>query len=158
MRSGATARYAGELGLHRVELDEQLRAGVVDVGRLPQVLQLGEVAARGADEEVLDEDQRAGGCAVVEQPCDLGDRTLDVAGLRWIWCCRELTGEPGDVILMHPRTLHVTAPNTGDHPRMMLVESSNAGRLTFDSRLEGPVEDGGEPPDLIYQRFPWGRP
>jgi len=35
---------------------------------------------------------------------------------------RELTGEPGDVILMHPRTLHVTAPNTGDTPRMMLVE------------------------------------
>jgi hypothetical protein len=35
---------------------------------------------------------------------------------------RELTGEPGDVILMHPRTLHTPAPNTADAPRMMLVE------------------------------------
>jgi ectoine hydroxylase-related dioxygenase (phytanoyl-CoA dioxygenase family) len=35
---------------------------------------------------------------------------------------RELTGEPGDVIVMHPRTLHVSAPNTGESPRMMLVE------------------------------------
>ncbi|MEV6488018.1 phytanoyl-CoA dioxygenase family protein, partial [Actinoplanes sp. NPDC051633] len=35
---------------------------------------------------------------------------------------RELTGAPGDVILMHPRTLHTAAPNTAETPRMMLVE------------------------------------
>jgi Phytanoyl-CoA dioxygenase (PhyH) len=34
----------------------------------------------------------------------------------------ELTGEPGDVILMHPRTLHAPAPNGSAVPRMMLVE------------------------------------
>jgi ectoine hydroxylase-related dioxygenase (phytanoyl-CoA dioxygenase family) len=38
---------------------------------------------------------------------------------------RELTGEPGDVFLMHPRTLHAAAPNTGPGPRMMLVEIVN---------------------------------
>lgn len=35
---------------------------------------------------------------------------------------RELTGSPGDVILMHPRTLHAPAPNSRATPRMMLVE------------------------------------
>jgi hypothetical protein len=35
---------------------------------------------------------------------------------------RELTGDPGDVVLMHPRTLHAAAPNTAVEPRMMLVE------------------------------------
>lgn len=35
---------------------------------------------------------------------------------------RELTGDPGDVVLMHPRTLHAAAPNTNARPRMMLVE------------------------------------
>jgi hypothetical protein len=35
---------------------------------------------------------------------------------------RELTGGPGDVVLMHPRTLHTAAPNTGDAARLMLVE------------------------------------
>ena len=35
---------------------------------------------------------------------------------------RELTGAPGDVVLMHPRTLHVAAPNSLATPRMMLVE------------------------------------
>ena len=38
---------------------------------------------------------------------------------------RELTGEPGDTVLMHPRTLHAPAPNTGRSPRMMLVEIIN---------------------------------
>ena len=38
---------------------------------------------------------------------------------------RELTGEPGDVVLMHPRTLHTAAPNAGSSPRMMLVEIIN---------------------------------
>lgn len=35
---------------------------------------------------------------------------------------RELTGEPGDVVLMHPSTLHAAAPNTAATPRLMLVE------------------------------------
>ncbi|GAA2759356.1 hypothetical protein F4554_003976 [Actinopolymorpha rutila] len=33
----------------------------------------------------------------------------------------ELTGEPGDVILMNSRSLHAPAPNVLDTPRMMLV-------------------------------------
>jgi hypothetical protein len=37
-------------------------------------------------------------------------------------CVRELTGDAGDVILMHPRTLHAPAPNARAEPRMMLVE------------------------------------
>jgi ectoine hydroxylase-related dioxygenase (phytanoyl-CoA dioxygenase family) len=40
---------------------------------------------------------------------------------------RELTGEPGDVVLMHPRTLHTPAPNTAAGPRMMLVEIVQRG-------------------------------
>jgi hypothetical protein len=35
---------------------------------------------------------------------------------------RELTGDAGDAVLMHPRTLHAAAPNTAARPRMMLVE------------------------------------
>lgn len=35
---------------------------------------------------------------------------------------RELTGRAGDIVLMHPRTLHAAAPNTNAEPRMMLVE------------------------------------
>jgi ectoine hydroxylase-related dioxygenase (phytanoyl-CoA dioxygenase family) len=35
---------------------------------------------------------------------------------------QELTGAAGDVILMHPRTLHAPAPNSLATPRMMLVE------------------------------------
>jgi hypothetical protein len=31
----------------------------------------------------------------------------------------ELTGEPGDVVLTHPWTLHCIAPNAGNAPRMM---------------------------------------
>jgi hypothetical protein len=40
---------------------------------------------------------------------------------------RELTGAPGDVILMHPRTLHAPAPNGLTTPRMMLVEIIERG-------------------------------
>lgn len=43
-----------------------------------------------------------------------------VDGVRLV--VRELTGSPGDVILMHPRTLHTPAPNGLATPRMMLVE------------------------------------
>lgn len=35
---------------------------------------------------------------------------------------RELTGAPGDAVLMHPRTFHAPAPNSLPAPRMMLVE------------------------------------
>jgi hypothetical protein len=35
----------------------------------------------------------------------------------------ELTGEPGDVILMHPGMLHSGSPNVLSQPRMMLVQS-----------------------------------
>jgi ectoine hydroxylase-related dioxygenase (phytanoyl-CoA dioxygenase family) len=34
----------------------------------------------------------------------------------------ELTGEPGDAVIMHPRLLHVMAPNSLDTPRMMLLQ------------------------------------
>ena len=34
----------------------------------------------------------------------------------------ELTGEPGDAVIMHPRLLHVVAPNSLDTPRMMLLQ------------------------------------
>ena len=42
--------------------------------------------------------------------------------LRLPGALRELTGDAGDVVLMHPRTLHAAAPNTATRPRMMLVE------------------------------------
>jgi len=34
----------------------------------------------------------------------------------------ELTGEPGDALIMHPRLLHVVAPNSLDTPRLMLLQ------------------------------------
>lgn len=34
----------------------------------------------------------------------------------------ELTGEPGDAVIMHPRLLHVMAPNGLQTPRMMLLQ------------------------------------
>lgn len=37
----------------------------------------------------------------------------------------EMTGEPGDLIVMHPFVLHTVAPNELDAPRMMLVQSLN---------------------------------
>ena len=35
----------------------------------------------------------------------------------------EMTGDPGDVIVMHPFVLHTISPNARDRPRMMLVQS-----------------------------------
>ena len=35
----------------------------------------------------------------------------------------ELTGEPGDLVLMHPGMLHAGSPNVLDRPRLMLVQS-----------------------------------
>jgi hypothetical protein len=34
----------------------------------------------------------------------------------------ELTGEPGDAVIMHPRLLHTVAPNSLRTPRMMLLQ------------------------------------
>ncbi|MGH3880461.1 MAG: phytanoyl-CoA dioxygenase family protein, partial [Actinophytocola sp.] len=33
----------------------------------------------------------------------------------------ELTGEPGDVVFMHPHVFHAPAPNHTDEPRLMLT-------------------------------------
>jgi len=38
----------------------------------------------------------------------------------------ELTGEPGDVYLMHPWTLHAPAPSCSDRPRLVLTERNRA--------------------------------
>jgi hypothetical protein len=35
----------------------------------------------------------------------------------------EMTGEPGDLIVMHPATLHTVAANALDRPRMMVVQA-----------------------------------
>lgn len=40
----------------------------------------------------------------------------------------EMTGQPGDVVLMHPATLHSLAPNCRPTPRLMLAESVYAKR------------------------------
>jgi hypothetical protein len=37
-------------------------------------------------------------------------------------CVREMTGEPGDLVLMHPAMLHAGANNLLPRPRMMLTE------------------------------------
>jgi hypothetical protein len=63
------------------------------------------------------------------------DRPLTVAGGPVE--LTELTGAPGDVVLMHPRTLHAAAPNAGPAPRMMLVEIVNRV-LSVASRRTGP--------------------
>jgi ectoine hydroxylase-related dioxygenase (phytanoyl-CoA dioxygenase family) len=34
----------------------------------------------------------------------------------------ELTGQPGDAVIMHPRLLHTMAPNSLEGPRMMLLQ------------------------------------
>lgn len=39
----------------------------------------------------------------------------------------ELTGEPGDVILWHPGTLHAACPNVNDSPRLMVTATIQAG-------------------------------
>ena len=54
--------------------------------------------------------------------------TIDGVPLRVL----ELTGAPGDVVLMHPRTLHAPAPNTLATPRMMLVEIIGRRALPHD--------------------------
>jgi phytanoyl-CoA dioxygenase PhyH len=52
-------------------------------------------------------------------PITIGDEAvLDGVHLK----LQEITGQAGDVVLMHPRTLHTPAPNAQTTPRMMLVE------------------------------------
>jgi hypothetical protein len=67
------------------------------------------------------------------KPGDAGDRiqrymndgtTIDGVPLRVV----ELTGEPGDVILMHSDTFHAVAPNRLSEPRMMLTGMAAPGR------------------------------
>lgn len=38
-------------------------------------------------------------------------------------CVDQLCGRPGDVVLMHPWTLHTRSPHAGKHPRFMLAKS-----------------------------------
>ncbi|MCX6019939.1 MAG: phytanoyl-CoA dioxygenase family protein [Chloroflexi bacterium] len=45
--------------------------------------------------------------------------TIDGVHLRVV----ELTGAPGDAVVMHPWTLHAASPNCAAHPRMMLSSS-----------------------------------
>jgi hypothetical protein len=40
----------------------------------------------------------------------------------------ELTGEPGDVVFLHPLLLHAAAPNRGTRPRMMATGGLYSGR------------------------------
>jgi ectoine hydroxylase-related dioxygenase (phytanoyl-CoA dioxygenase family) len=37
-------------------------------------------------------------------------------------CVAEMTGEPGDLVVMHPAMLHAYAPNGLDRPRLMLTQ------------------------------------
>jgi hypothetical protein len=41
----------------------------------------------------------------------------------------ELTGEPGDVYLMHPWTPHTLAPNCGVRPRIAMTERIHAPQV-----------------------------
>jgi hypothetical protein len=52
-------------------------------------------------------------------------------------CVREMTGEAGDLILMHPLMLHGLAHNAGDRPRLM---------LTMDIWRQGQTLAGGPAP------------
>jgi hypothetical protein len=55
----------------------------------------------------------------------MNDRTIiDGVPLRVV----ELTGEPGDVILMHSDSFHAAAPNRLTEPRMMLTEMVSPNR------------------------------
>ncbi len=105
---------------------------------------LGTVAARGGGTVVLEASHRLVNGLIAAtgtwRPADV--RTALAATHPWlreVWAgrrpaddeavvggvraaVRELTGAAGDVVLMHPRTLHAAASNTGPGPRMMLVE------------------------------------
>jgi hypothetical protein len=61
--------------------------------------------------------------------CDApGDRLADMIGVRHEIdgvevVITELSGEPGDAVIMHPLTLHAGVNNRRDRPRMMLAQS-----------------------------------
>jgi ectoine hydroxylase-related dioxygenase (phytanoyl-CoA dioxygenase family) len=46
----------------------------------------------------------------------------------------EMTGDPGDLVVMHPFVLHTVAANTLDTPRMMLVQSLNRAPARQDAQ------------------------
>jgi ectoine hydroxylase-related dioxygenase (phytanoyl-CoA dioxygenase family) len=48
------------------------------------------------------------------------DRATRVAGVPLQ--VEEMTGQPGDLYLMHPRALHAGAPNATDQPRLVLSQ------------------------------------
>lgn len=48
------------------------------------------------------------------------DEGVEVEGVRLR--VREMTGEPGDILFMHPLMLHASSPNALDGPRMMLTQ------------------------------------
>ena len=50
----------------------------------------------------------------------------EVEGVRLV--VGEMTGEAGDIYLMHPGTLHAGSANCRSAPRMMLVETIYAAR------------------------------
>lgn len=56
------------------------------------------------------------------------ERDGDIDGMRVR--VREMTGDPGDVYLLHPLTVHCWAPNARDTPRIMRTKMIN--RLDFD--------------------------
>lgn len=45
----------------------------------------------------------------------------------------ELTGAPGDIVLMDLRVLHALAPNAGERPRMVLGQVLHRVRPTSDA-------------------------
>ena len=61
--------------------------------------------------------------------CDApGDHLADMIGARHEIdgvevVIEELSGEPGDAVIMHPLTLHAGFQNRRDRPRMMLAQS-----------------------------------
>ena len=81
------------------------------------------------------------------KPGDHGDRIqrymndgtiIDGGPLRVV----ELTGEPGDVILMHADAFHAAAPNRLTEPRMMLTEMISPSRTG-----QQPQQAGASRPD-----------
>lgn len=56
---------------------------------------------------------------------------------------REMTGEPGDAVVMHPAMLHAVAPNGRNRPRLMLTQalpsSSKVARLDHLSPPQIPL-------------------
>jgi ectoine hydroxylase-related dioxygenase (phytanoyl-CoA dioxygenase family) len=105
---GATAYVAGSHRLFQAMADELGRA-------LPSAQARKRLEARSAWFAALTT-PRAGEDRVARFMDEGGE--IDGAPVR---VC-EMLGEPGDVFLMHPLTLHAPAPNVRDTPRMMLTQ------------------------------------